>query len=115
MKHVKTYISGWFLVRLSRMLRALKIIKVVRAFDSLYLLIRSIQASVGALIWSFVLLIFIQIASGMVLAQLLSNKNAAAAAADLFKKIIKVFFKCKKGPKSVFLLAFVGICCFSLF
>merc|ERR1712151_1048055 len=60
-------------VRLARMLRALKIVKVIRAFDSLYLLIRSIQASVGALVWSFVLLVFIQISCGLVLSHLLGD------------------------------------------
>merc|ERR1712232_362457 len=52
-------------------MRAMKIVRVIRAFDSLYLLIKSIQASIGALVWSFVLLFFFQISCGMVLSQLL--------------------------------------------
>lgn len=57
--------------RLARMLRAFKLTQTLRAFDSLYLLLKSIQASVGALFWSFILLIFVQVSVGLCLSQLL--------------------------------------------
>jgi len=57
-------------VRLVRMIRMLKIVRVIRIFDSMFLLVRSIQASAGAFLWSFILLFFIQLAAGMLLHQL---------------------------------------------
>jgi len=60
------------LARFARMMRVLRIIRLIRAFDSLYLLLKSIQASVGALIWSFVCMVSLQIGCGLVLMQLLN-------------------------------------------
>jgi len=57
--------------RLARMMRVLRIIRLIRYFDSLYLLIKSIQASVGALVWSFVCLLSVQAAVGLGITQLL--------------------------------------------
>lgn len=57
--------------RLARMIRILKVLKQVRAFETLFLLIRSIQASVGALVWSFLLLWTVQIAMAILFCQLL--------------------------------------------
>jgi len=58
-------------VRLVRIVRMIKMVRSVRAFDSLYLILRSIQASVGALFWSFVLLFMIQTMVGMFFSQML--------------------------------------------
>eukprot|EP00747_Dinoflagellata_sp_TGD_P047943 gnl/TRDRNA2_/TRDRNA2_145310_c0_seq1.p1 gnl/TRDRNA2_/TRDRNA2_145310_c0~~gnl/TRDRNA2_/TRDRNA2_145310_c0_seq1.p1 ORF type:complete len:612 (+),score=95.64 gnl/TRDRNA2_/TRDRNA2_145310_c0_seq1:41-1837(+) len=60
-------------LRLLRMLRMLKVIKSFRAFQTLFLLVRSLQSSLGALVWSFVLLWMIQIGSGIFLCQLLQG------------------------------------------
>jgi len=59
------------LVRLARMMRVFRLVEMIRAFDSLYLLVRSIQASIGALIWSFVFLVALQVAGGLCISQLL--------------------------------------------
>mmetsp|Transcript_11922 Transcript_11922/g.27826 ORF Transcript_11922/g.27826 Transcript_11922/m.27826 type:complete len:643 (+) Transcript_11922:81-2009(+) len=59
------------LARLARMMRVFRLVEMIRAFDSLYLLVRSIQASIGALIWSFVFLMALQVACGLCLSQLL--------------------------------------------
>lgn len=61
------------LARLARMIRAIKMIRSIKFFDSLYVLLKSIQASVGALFWSFLLLIFVQVVVGMILNQLLQG------------------------------------------
>jgi len=58
-------------VRLVRIVRILKMVRTVQNLDSLYLLIKSIQASLGALFWSFVLLLVIQVAVGMFFNQML--------------------------------------------
>lgn len=58
-------------VRLVRVVRVLKVVRSVRSLDSLYLIVRSITASVGACFWSFNLLLFIQIAVGMFLTQMI--------------------------------------------
>jgi len=59
------------IVRLVRIVRLLKMVRSMRAFDSLYLILRSIQASLGALFWSFILLFMIQIMMGMIFSQTL--------------------------------------------
>lgn len=59
------------LARLLRMVRLVKLVKAIKAFETLFLLVRSIQASMGALIWSFLLLCFVQLATGILLCQLL--------------------------------------------
>lgn len=61
------------LLRLARVLRLLKLLNTVAVFDSLYLLVRSIQASVGALFWSFILLVMLQIFTGLILASILAE------------------------------------------
>jgi len=58
-------------VRLARAIRVLKVVRFVRSFDSMFVLIRSIQASGSAFFWSFMLLFSIQIAGGMFLHQVL--------------------------------------------
>jgi len=60
-------------VRLARMIRVARIIRVVKAFDGLFLLIRSIEASFGALFWSFIVLLTAQMAAGMCVSQIVSN------------------------------------------
>lgn len=52
-------------------MRILKVVKSVKMFDSLFLLMKSIQASVDALLWSFIILILTMAATGMLLNQLL--------------------------------------------
>eukprot|EP00747_Dinoflagellata_sp_TGD_P154014 gnl/TRDRNA2_/TRDRNA2_177455_c0_seq11.p1 gnl/TRDRNA2_/TRDRNA2_177455_c0~~gnl/TRDRNA2_/TRDRNA2_177455_c0_seq11.p1 ORF type:complete len:708 (-),score=109.20 gnl/TRDRNA2_/TRDRNA2_177455_c0_seq11:158-2281(-) len=58
-------------VRLARMIRVLKFVRMVKAFNSLFLLIRSIEASVSSLFWSFALLVTVQTAMGMMVHQIL--------------------------------------------
>jgi hypothetical protein len=57
------------LLRLFRLARVLKMIRLFAAFDALFLLIRSIKASVSVLLWSFVLLFFLQVSVGMFVLQ----------------------------------------------
>jgi len=57
------------LLRLSRLARLLRMMSGSSAFDSLFLLIRSLQASFNALMWSFLLLGSLQTTVGMALAQ----------------------------------------------
>jgi len=59
------------LVRLTRVMRLLKVVKTVKAFDSLFLLMKSLAASVDALFWSFIILLLTMAATGMLLNQLL--------------------------------------------
>eukprot|EP00928_Gymnodinium_smaydae_P042446 TRINITY_DN28582_c0_g1_i1.p1 TRINITY_DN28582_c0_g1~~TRINITY_DN28582_c0_g1_i1.p1 ORF type:complete len:598 (+),score=78.50 TRINITY_DN28582_c0_g1_i1:61-1854(+) len=57
------------LARMARLARLLTVVRSIRQFDSLYLLIRSIQASFGALVWSFSFLFAIQITIGLIMCQ----------------------------------------------
>jgi hypothetical protein len=57
------------LMRLLRLGRVLKMMRVFHMFDALFLLIRSLKASMGVLFWSFTLLLFLQISSGMLIMQ----------------------------------------------
>jgi len=61
------------LARLARIGRVGRIMRVVKSFDGLFLLMRSIEASVGALLWSFLVILCAQIASGMVISQTLQD------------------------------------------
>lgn len=60
-------------VRLVRLVRLVKIFKAMSHFDSLFLLIKAIQASWIALTWSFLLLGGVQIAVGLFLCQILQG------------------------------------------
>lgn len=69
-------------VRLARVVRILKMLRTVKTMDSLYLILRSIQASVGAAFWSFMLLLAMQVATGMLFNQLL-RKYIDDSSADM--------------------------------
>jgi len=64
--------SVFRMVRLLRIMRVLRIVRLVSAFDALFMIIRSVQHCMGSLVWSFVVLLGIQIAIGMVLSQVLT-------------------------------------------
>lgn len=61
------------LLRLARLCRLVKLIQHVQGFGSLFLLVRSLQASVGALFWCFLLLLLIQVCMAIILGQLLNG------------------------------------------
>jgi len=61
------------LFRLVRLLRLLKVLKAFKIVETLFLLIKSIQSSFSALLWSFTLLWFLQISMGIVLCQILNG------------------------------------------
>jgi len=77
------------IVRLLRVVRVLRVVRMIRFLDSLFFLIRSIQASFSCLVWSFVLLFFLQLTVGLMLNQLvrMSINNESLESnlrADLF-------------------------------
>lgn len=57
------------LVRLVRLVRILKVFTSVSSFDSLFLLLKALRASISALFWSLVLLILMQVTTGLFLGQ----------------------------------------------
>eukprot|EP00747_Dinoflagellata_sp_TGD_P193373 gnl/TRDRNA2_/TRDRNA2_59438_c0_seq1.p1 gnl/TRDRNA2_/TRDRNA2_59438_c0~~gnl/TRDRNA2_/TRDRNA2_59438_c0_seq1.p1 ORF type:complete len:544 (-),score=104.43 gnl/TRDRNA2_/TRDRNA2_59438_c0_seq1:72-1703(-) len=57
------------MLRLARIIRVLKLVRTLKGMGSLFLLIRSLQASVGALLWSFLLLVFIQVCMAIFISQ----------------------------------------------
>jgi len=62
------------MMRLARLMRIARAVRLLRAFnqlDSMFLLLRSLEASAGALFWSFILLFCVQVAIGMLLCQIL--------------------------------------------
>jgi len=61
------------LVRLVHVARVLPFARTMRSFDSLFLLVRSLRASVTALLWSFLLLLLVQLSVGLCLSQALSG------------------------------------------
>eukprot|EP00747_Dinoflagellata_sp_TGD_P151043 gnl/TRDRNA2_/TRDRNA2_177168_c3_seq2.p1 gnl/TRDRNA2_/TRDRNA2_177168_c3~~gnl/TRDRNA2_/TRDRNA2_177168_c3_seq2.p1 ORF type:complete len:582 (-),score=85.87 gnl/TRDRNA2_/TRDRNA2_177168_c3_seq2:365-2110(-) len=61
------------LFRLLRLLRMLKLLQKLTALESLFVLIRSIKASFGALCWSFVLLLLMQLMMALLVCQLLAG------------------------------------------
>jgi len=61
------------IMRLLRFLRLVKLFEVFTVFDSLILIVKSIEASFFAMLWSFVLLFFINMVVAMFLTQLLQQ------------------------------------------
>eukprot|EP00747_Dinoflagellata_sp_TGD_P169387 gnl/TRDRNA2_/TRDRNA2_198265_c0_seq1.p1 gnl/TRDRNA2_/TRDRNA2_198265_c0~~gnl/TRDRNA2_/TRDRNA2_198265_c0_seq1.p1 ORF type:complete len:629 (-),score=95.89 gnl/TRDRNA2_/TRDRNA2_198265_c0_seq1:182-2068(-) len=61
------------LLRLARLIRMLKLLQALSAFESLFVLIRSIRAGLGALVWSFFLLLIMQGTMALLICQLLAN------------------------------------------
>jgi len=61
------------MLRIVKIVRMAKLVRKLKTFDSLLLLIKSLSASANALLWSFLLLVMVQIAVGISLAQILSG------------------------------------------
>ena len=60
------------MLRLLRMLRMIRLSRDIGAFDALFFFLTAIRESIGALIWTFVILFFIQLAVGMLMYQLVN-------------------------------------------
>lgn len=60
-------------LRLVRLVRLFKILKSMQAFDSLFLLQKAIVASMSAAVWSFAILVAIQVVFGLFLNQLMQS------------------------------------------
>jgi hypothetical protein len=60
------------LLRFLRIFRMIRFMRNIGMLQSLFLLVKAIQESVGALVWTFLFLLMIQVAVGMVLHQLIS-------------------------------------------
>eukprot|EP00928_Gymnodinium_smaydae_P018570 TRINITY_DN17070_c0_g1_i1.p1 TRINITY_DN17070_c0_g1~~TRINITY_DN17070_c0_g1_i1.p1 ORF type:complete len:542 (+),score=65.35 TRINITY_DN17070_c0_g1_i1:42-1667(+) len=70
---ISFYPSMLRLIRLMRICRVLRVMKSIPVFDTLFLLVRSIEKSMGALFWSFVVFFFLQTAIGMAISQMLQD------------------------------------------
>jgi len=82
---IKMNVTVLRIIRIGRMLRILRIVRFIRFFDSLYLMIRSVQSSWSALLWSFALLMMVQMLSGLILCQTMINwidNNRSAPGVD---------------------------------
>jgi len=91
------------LVRLVKLLRLLKVLSAFQVMETLYLLVRSIQSSLGALLWSFVLIWFIQIAVGMALCQILTDFiNDETKPIDKRKEVFEYFGTMMHGTLTMF-------------
>jgi len=79
-------------VRLTRMVRVLRVLRVIHVFDSLFLLITALRASVGILSWSFVLLFTIQVAMGLFLTQMMQSFLTDPDQSDDAKHLVFAYF-----------------------
>jgi len=80
------------LLRLGELLRLVKVFKAVQVVDTLLLLIKSIQSSFGVLLWSSLLLVLLQTATGMALSQLLSGFiNDESKPVEVRKRVFQYF------------------------
>ncbi|CAE8608224.1 unnamed protein product [Polarella glacialis] len=61
------------LLRIAKLTRALRLVTTSHASQSLQILLKCLASSVDTLFWSFLLLVFIQIVAGMVIANLASE------------------------------------------
>eukprot|EP00930_Biecheleria_cincta_P021024 TRINITY_DN1566_c0_g2_i1.p1 TRINITY_DN1566_c0_g2~~TRINITY_DN1566_c0_g2_i1.p1 ORF type:complete len:633 (-),score=119.26 TRINITY_DN1566_c0_g2_i1:125-2023(-) len=59
------------LVRMARLLRLVRLVRTIQGFDSLYIMTTAIYGSLNILLWSFVLLLLVQITIAFALNQLL--------------------------------------------
>eukprot|EP00747_Dinoflagellata_sp_TGD_P053451 gnl/TRDRNA2_/TRDRNA2_148461_c0_seq1.p1 gnl/TRDRNA2_/TRDRNA2_148461_c0~~gnl/TRDRNA2_/TRDRNA2_148461_c0_seq1.p1 ORF type:complete len:611 (+),score=120.74 gnl/TRDRNA2_/TRDRNA2_148461_c0_seq1:30-1862(+) len=80
------------LLRLARMARVFKVVKLLKMFDSLLLLMRSLEASFMALVWSITLLVFVQVIAGMFLQQIVrAYIDDASVDMQVRRKMFKYF------------------------
>merc|ERR1712137_777763 len=79
-------------LRLFRLLRLAKMVKKVAAFDSLQVLLGSIEASGPVLIWSAALLLLFQMVCGMILQSLLADFFASTDKSDEKKREVYLYF-----------------------
>jgi len=61
------------IARIARIIRLVRVVQCAKCFDSLHVLIKSIEASVGVLVWSLLLLFLLTIVITMVVSQLLQG------------------------------------------
>ncbi|CAK8995722.1 Voltage-dependent calcium channel type D subunit alpha-1 (DmCa1D) [Durusdinium trenchii] len=71
------------MVRLGKLLRALRVIRLSRVLESLHLLLKCIVASLQIFFWSVVLLIIIQYCAGMTISYMLSDYMSDASRGSL--------------------------------
>merc|ERR1719284_95840 len=79
-------------LRLFRLLRLAKMVKKVAAFDSLQVLLGSIEASGPVLIWSASLLLLFQMVCGMILQSMLADFFASTDESDEAKRAVYQYF-----------------------
>mmetsp|Transcript_87344 Transcript_87344/g.159643 ORF Transcript_87344/g.159643 Transcript_87344/m.159643 type:complete len:782 (-) Transcript_87344:158-2503(-) len=78
------------LFRLVRLVKLLKIFQALEAFDSLFLLVKALHASVHAMTYSFVMIMILQVVVGMFMCQML---QPLCLDDDLDVKVRKDIFK----------------------
>ncbi|CAK9052560.1 unnamed protein product [Durusdinium trenchii] len=71
------------MMRLGKLLRALRVIRLSRVLESLHLLLKCIVASLQIFFWSVVLLIIIQYCAGMTISYMLSDYMSDASRGSL--------------------------------
>eukprot|EP00747_Dinoflagellata_sp_TGD_P125192 gnl/TRDRNA2_/TRDRNA2_174121_c1_seq2.p1 gnl/TRDRNA2_/TRDRNA2_174121_c1~~gnl/TRDRNA2_/TRDRNA2_174121_c1_seq2.p1 ORF type:complete len:346 (+),score=34.66 gnl/TRDRNA2_/TRDRNA2_174121_c1_seq2:107-1039(+) len=59
--------------RVVRLLRLSKLLRMLKSHPSLFLIIKSLESSIHTLMWSFVLILFVQVGSGLLLSNLLQT------------------------------------------
>eukprot|EP00930_Biecheleria_cincta_P096903 TRINITY_DN88675_c0_g1_i1.p1 TRINITY_DN88675_c0_g1~~TRINITY_DN88675_c0_g1_i1.p1 ORF type:complete len:555 (-),score=99.94 TRINITY_DN88675_c0_g1_i1:5-1669(-) len=83
------------LLRMSKLLRASRMVMLSRTLDSLKILVRALQSSVGMLFWSFCLLVFIQVLAGMCVSNLargfLESPWKSEAELDVRKQVFQFY------------------------
>lgn len=102
------------LVRVVRLIRLLKIFKAMSSFDSLFLLVKAIHASVQALLWSFLLLLLVQMGVALFLCQVLhsfiSNEDNDMEARDKVFAYFGTFYRAMMTMFEITLANWVPSC-----
>jgi len=91
------------LARLARLGRVIKLLRNAQVVETLFLLIRSIQASFGCLVWSFSIVWFFQIVMAILMSQLLYPVLLdESKSADTRRELFKFFGTFLRGSLTMF-------------
>jgi len=80
------------MIRLVRLARIFKVLKDLSIIDTLFLLIRSIRACIGVFIWTYGLLLLVQLAVALMMCQSLGQHMSSSSMPDNSKKEVFLFF-----------------------
>eukprot|EP00931_Biecheleriopsis_adriatica_P051621 TRINITY_DN29965_c0_g1_i1.p1 TRINITY_DN29965_c0_g1~~TRINITY_DN29965_c0_g1_i1.p1 ORF type:complete len:554 (+),score=93.11 TRINITY_DN29965_c0_g1_i1:62-1723(+) len=93
-------------VRILRLLRMMKLVRAIQGFDSLFVMTTAIRGSMSVLLWSFILLLLVQVVFAFLLNQIIETWLLDDSVHDEMKlELFQYFGTCSRALLTMFELA----------